>query len=42
MVDKTGKTKPRRLSKGQRKYVRRLKQADRKAGTAHRVKVRHN
>ena len=28
------KTKPKRLSKGQRKHVRRLKQAARKAGTA--------
>jgi hypothetical protein len=36
MADKTGKSKPRRLSKGQRKHVRRLKQAARKTGTAHR------
>jgi hypothetical protein len=28
------KAKPKRLSKGQRKHVRRLKQAARKAGTA--------
>jgi hypothetical protein len=34
MADKTGKTKRKRLSKGQRKHVRRLKQAARKAGTA--------
>jgi len=34
MADKTGKTKPKRLSEGQRKHVRRLKQASRKAGTA--------
>ena len=35
MADKTSKTKPKRLSKSQRKHVRRLKQAARKAGTAH-------
>jgi ribosomal protein S18 len=29
----TGKIKPRRLSKGQRKHARRLKQAARKTGT---------
>lgn len=34
MADKTSKTKPRRQSKGQRKHVRRLKQAARKIGTA--------
>jgi hypothetical protein len=34
MADKTGKTKPRRLSQGWRKHVRRLKAAARKAGTA--------
>jgi len=33
MAKKTDKTKPRRLSKGGRKHVRRLKQAARKAGT---------
>lgn len=36
MADKTGKIKPRRLSKGQRKHVRRLKQVGRKTGFAHR------
>jgi hypothetical protein len=35
MANKTSKTKPKRLSKGQRTHVRRLKQAARKAGTAH-------
>ncbi len=34
MADKTSKIKSRRLSKGQRKHVRRLKAAARKAGTA--------
>jgi hypothetical protein len=34
MADKTGQTKPKRLSKGQRKHVRRSKQAARKAGVA--------
>jgi hypothetical protein len=34
MTDKTSKTKNKRLSKSQRKHVRRLKQADRKTGTA--------
>jgi hypothetical protein len=34
MADKTSKTKPKRLSKGGRIHVRRLKQAARKAGTA--------
>jgi hypothetical protein len=34
MAIRTGKTKPKRLSKGQRKHVRRLKQAARKARTA--------
>ena len=32
MVTKTGKTKPKRLSKGQRKHVRRMKQDARKTG----------
>jgi hypothetical protein len=32
MADKTSKNKPKRLSKGHRKHVRRLKQAARKAG----------
>ncbi len=36
MTDKTSKTKSRRLPKGQRKHVRRLKQAARKAGTVYR------
>jgi signal recognition particle subunit SEC65 len=35
MADKTSKTKPRRLPKGHRKHVRRLKQAARKAGIAY-------
>jgi hypothetical protein len=35
MADKTSKTKPKRLSKGQRTHVRRLKQAARKAGATH-------
>ena len=35
MADKTSKTKRKRLSKGQRTHVRRLKQAARKAGTAY-------
>ena len=34
MANKTSQTKPKRLSKSQRKHVRRLKQAARKAGTA--------
>ncbi len=34
MADKTSQTKRKRLSKGQRKHVRRLKQAARKTGTA--------
>lgn len=33
MVTKTGKTKPKRLSKGQRAHIRRMKQAARKDGT---------
>jgi hypothetical protein len=33
MADKTSKTRRKRLPKGQRKHVRRLKQAARKAGT---------
>jgi len=36
MSDKTSKTKSKRLSKSQRKHVRRLKQAARKAGTVYR------
>jgi hypothetical protein len=32
MADKTNKTKPKRLSKGGRTHVRRLKQAARKIG----------
>jgi len=35
MVDKTSKTKPKRLSKSQRTHVRRSKQATRKTGAAH-------
>jgi len=33
MADKTGQTKPKRMSKGQRKHVRRTKQAARKTGS---------
>jgi hypothetical protein len=40
MADKTSKTKRKRLSKGQRTHIRRLKQAARKAGTAYRHPVR--
>ena len=36
MADKTSKTKPKRLPKGHRKHVRRLKQAARKAGVPYR------
>ncbi len=35
MADKTSKTNPKRLSKGQRTHVRRLKQAARKTGVPH-------
>jgi len=35
MTNKTNKTKSKRLSQSQRKHVRRLKQAARKAGTAY-------
>jgi len=35
VTDKTNKTKRKRLSKGQRKHIRRLKQAARKAGIAY-------
>jgi hypothetical protein len=35
MADKKNKKKTKRLSKGQRTYVRRQKQAARNAGTAH-------
>ena len=34
MADKTGRTKAKRLSKGQRTHVRRLKQAARKTDVA--------
>jgi hypothetical protein len=34
MVDKTSQTKQKRLSKSQRKHVRRMKQAARSTGTA--------
>ena len=34
MASKSGQAKPTRLSKSQRKHVRRSKQAARKAGTA--------
>jgi len=40
MADKTSKTKRKRLSKGQRTHVRRLKQAARKAGTVYRYLLR--
>ena len=33
MADKTPKTNPKRLPKGQRRHVRRLKQAARKIGS---------
>jgi hypothetical protein len=35
MADKTGNTRPKRLPKGQRTHVRRLKQAARRAGIAY-------
>ena len=35
MANKTTKAQPRRLSKSQRKHIRRLKQAARKSGTTH-------
>jgi hypothetical protein len=35
MADETSKTRSKRLPKGQRIHVRRLKQAARKAGTTH-------
>jgi len=34
MADKTSKIRPKRLPRGQRKHVRRMKAAARKAGTA--------
>jgi hypothetical protein len=40
MADKTSKTKPKRLPKGHRKHVRRLKQAARRAGITYRRPVR--
>ncbi|MBN1450670.1 MAG: hypothetical protein JW963_06610 [Anaerolineales bacterium] len=36
MTDKTSKTQRKRLPKGQRTHIRRLKQAARKAGIAYR------
>jgi len=39
MADKTSKTKPKRLPKGQRTHVRRLKQAGRKAGIVYRKPI---
>jgi hypothetical protein len=39
MANKTSKTKPKRLSKGQRTHVRRLKQAARKAGIVYRKPI---
>lgn len=35
MANKTSKAKPKRLPKGQRTHVRRIKQAARKAGIAY-------
>ena len=40
MPDKTSRTKRKRLPKGQRTHVRRLKQAARKAGIPYRRPVR--
>jgi len=40
MTDKTSKAKPKRLPRGHRKHVRRLKQAARKAGITYRRPVR--
>lgn len=34
VANKTSQTKRKRLSKGERKHIRRLKQADRKTGAA--------
>jgi hypothetical protein len=39
MADKTSKTRPKRLSKGQRTHVRRLKQAARKADIVYRKPI---
>jgi hypothetical protein len=40
MTDKTNKTKPKRLSKGGRIHVRRLKQIARKSGTVPNLPLR--
>ena len=40
MVDKTSQNQSKRLSKGQRTYIRRLKQEARKTGTPYRRPVR--
>ena len=40
MADKTSKNQSKRLSKGQRTHIRRLKQAARKTGTPYRRPVR--
>jgi hypothetical protein len=40
MADKTSKTRRKRLPKGQRTYIRRLKQKARKTGIAFRLPVR--
>ena len=40
MADKTNKKQSKRLPKGQRTYIRRLKQAAREAGTAYHRPVR--
>jgi len=39
MADKTSKTKKKRISKGMRQYIRRLKQESRKEGTVYRAPV---
>ncbi len=39
MTDKTSKTKTKRLSKGMRQYIRRLKQESRKEGTVYRAPI---
>jgi hypothetical protein len=41
MVTKTSKIKPKRLSKGQRTHIRRMKQAARKDGTVYRPQKAH-
>ena len=41
MTDKTNKTKKKRLSKGLRLHIRRLKQEARKEGTVYRAPIIH-